>query len=144
MGIQAVEPESDRKALKKWLCFIFVVFCSHMIYLYDEHPNLSPYSFIISPSAVAHFLACCDLSYCGIGERFKVIVSLALSLYIPRFPFCHPCSHHVFIPPCYSDMSIQLTFSFPGPRSVSPSWSCSPLSKSSCCVNSFPAAWRAK
>ncbi len=29
-----------------------------------------------------------------------------------------------FIPPCYSDMSIQLTLSFPGPRSVSPSWSC--------------------
>lgn len=99
MGIQAVEPESDRKALKKWLCFIFVVFCSHMIYLYDEHPNLSPYSFIITPSAVAHFLACCDLSYCGVGERFKVIVSLTLSFYIPRFPFCHPRSHHVLYSP---------------------------------------------
>lgn len=85
MGIQAVEPESDRKALKKWLCFIFVVFCSHMIYLYDEHPNLSGYSFIITPSAVAHFLACCDLSYCGVGERFKVIVSHTLVLH-PSLP----------------------------------------------------------
>lgn len=84
-----------------------------------------------------HFLACCCSSCCGLGERFKVIVPLTLSFHIPRFPSCHPCSHHFLYSPCYSDMSIQLTFSFPGPRLLSPSWSYTPLSKSSCCVNSF-------
>ncbi len=70
-----------------------------------------------------HFLACCCLSYCGLGERFKVIVSLMLSFHIPRFPSCHPCSHHFLYSPLLL-WHVYSAHSFFSRPPLSPSWSC--------------------
>lgn len=61
---------------------------------------------------------CCGSSYCGLGERFKVITTLtllphpSLSLLSPLLTSYESVLTSFCIPPCYSDMSIQLTFLF--------------------------------
>lgn len=98
---------------------------SYDIYLCDEHPNLSPYSFIIFPSVVAHFLACCSLSYCGLGERFKVIVSRTLILH-PSLPLLSSVlTSRSFFPPAtltclFSSLFLFLAPAQPLPRGLTP------------------------